>query len=172
MSKYSTEFKLQVVNEYLKSGGQKRVAHLFEIGHSDVRKWSLAYQAHGLVGLNPGPQTHTAQFKMQVLQYMATHQLSARSAAAHFNIASPSTIWMWQKLYNEDGITALQPKHTGRPLKFKPSDIKALLAKPLVELTHDELLRRAQYLEVENAYLKKLEALAQQKDLASKNKPK
>jgi len=73
---------------------------------------------------------------------------------------------------NEDGVAALKPKPTGRPLKFKPSNIKALLAKPLTELTHEELLCRAQYLEVENAYLKKLEALAQQKHLASKNKPK
>jgi len=47
-------------------------------------------------------------------------------------------------------------------LKFKLSDIKVLLAKPLTELTHDELLRRAQYLEVENAYLKKLEAILAQ----------
>lgn len=56
MSKYSTDFKLQVVNEYLKLGGQKRVAYLFNICQSDVRKWSLAYQAHGLSGLNPGPK--------------------------------------------------------------------------------------------------------------------
>ncbi|MBC7787039.1 MAG: helix-turn-helix domain-containing protein [Methylophilaceae bacterium] len=34
---------------------------------------------------------------MQVLQYIARHNLSARSAAAHFNIASPSTIWVWQQ---------------------------------------------------------------------------
>ena len=58
----------------------------------------------------------------------------------------------------------------GTATHVKPSDIKALLAKPLTSLTHEELLRKAQYLEVENAYLKKLEALAQQKHLASKNK--
>ena len=52
----------------------------------------------------------------------------------------------------------------------KQSEIAALLAKPSTELTHEELLRKALYLEVENAYLKKLEALAQQKHLASKNK--
>jgi transposase len=57
-------------------------------------------------------------------------------------------------------------------LKFKSKDIKALLAKSLTELTHEELLRRAEYLEVENAYLKKLEALAQQQDLANKRKSK
>jgi transposase len=54
----------------------------------------------------------------------------------------------------------------------KRSEIQALLAKPSEQLTHEELLLKAHYLEVENAYLKKLEALAQQKNLASQSKPK
>jgi transposase len=103
---------------------------------------------------------------------MEQHQISINQAAAHFNIPAPSTIGQWQRLYNEGGITALEPKPKGRQPMSKPSDIKALLAKPLSSLTHEELLRRAQYLEVENAYLKKLEALAQQKHLASKSKSK
>jgi transposase len=109
---------------------------------------------------------------MQVLQYIDLHQVSLHYAAAHFNIPSPSTVWVWQKLYNEGGIAALQSKPKGRLPMPKQSEIAALLARPSSELTHEELLRKAQYLEVENAYLKKLEALAQQKHLASKNKPK
>ena len=172
MSKYSKQFKLKVVQEFLKSGGLKRVGHLFEISHSDVRKWTLAYQAHGHSGLNPNFQHHSPQFKVQVLEYMAQHQISARPAAAHFGIGSMTTILQWQKLYNKGGITALEPKPKGRPSMSKRSEIAALLAKPSEQLTHEELLRKAQYLEVENAYLKKLEALAQQKHLASKNKSK
>ena len=172
MSKYSKQFKLKVVQEFLKSGGLKRVGHLFEISHSDVRKWTLAYQAHGHSGLNPSFQRHSPQFKVQVLEYMAQHQISARPAAAHFGIGSMSSILQWQKLYNEGGVTALEPKPKGRPSMSKRSEIAALLAKPSEQLTHEELLRKAQYLEAENAYLKKLEALAQQKHLASKNKSK
>jgi transposase len=103
---------------------------------------------------------------------MQINQISIRPAAAHFNIAAPSTIGQWLHLYIGGGITALEPKPKGRPPMSKPSNIKALLGKPLTSLTHEELLRKAQYLEVENAYLKKLEALAQQKHLASKNKSK
>ena len=88
MCKYSKQFKLKVVKEFLKSGGLKRVSHLFEISHSDVRKWALAYQAHGHSGLNPSHQRHSPQFKVQVLEYMAQHQISARPAAAHFGIGS------------------------------------------------------------------------------------
>jgi len=56
---------------------------------------------------------YSKQFKVQVLQYRAEHQLSARPAAAHFRIASMNTILQWQKLYNEGGITALQRKPKG-----------------------------------------------------------
>ena len=170
MSKYSKQFKLKVVQEFLKSGGLKRVGHLFEISQSDVRKWTLAYQAHGHSGLNPSFQHHSPQFKVQVLEYMAQHQISARPAAAHFGIGSMTTILQWQKLYNEGGITALANRPRGRP-PMSQLNIKALLKKPISELTPAELRRRLEYAEAEAAYLKKLEALAQSK-AAKENKPK
>ena len=48
---------------------------------------------------------------------------------------------------------------------FKPP------TKPLSELTQAELARYVEYLQAENAYLKKLEALAQSK-AAKESKPK
>jgi transposase len=170
MSKYSKQFKLKVVQEFLKSGGLKRVSHLFEISHSDVRKWALAYQAHGHSGLNPSHQRRSPQFKVQVLQYMAQHQISARPAAAHFGIGSMTTILQWQKLYNEGGITALANRQRGQP-PMSQFNIKALLKKPILELTPAELRRRLEYAEAQAAYLKKLEALAQSK-ATKESKPK
>lgn len=49
-------------------------------------------------------------------------------------------------------------------------NIKALLKKPISELTPAEMQRRLESAEAEAAYLKKLEALAQSK--AVKEKPK
>ena len=170
MSKYNKQFKLKVVKEFLKSGGLKRVAHLFEISHSDVRNWTLIYQAHGHSGLNPIYQRYSPQFKLKVLQYMVKHQVSIRPAAAHFGIRSMSTLLRWQKLYNEGGITALANRSRGRP-PMPNFNIKALLKKPISELTPAELRRRLEYAEAEAAYLKKLEALAQSK-AAKENKPK
>lgn len=60
MSKYSPEFKLQIIQEYLKLGGLKRIANRYEINTSDIRKWTLAYQAHGLPSLQKKvPSTST-----------------------------------------------------------------------------------------------------------------
>jgi transposase len=163
MSKYSKQFKLKVVKEFLKSGGLKRVGHLFEISHSDVRKWTLAYQAHGHSGLNPSHQRHSPQFKVQVLQYMAQHQISARPATAHFGIGSMTTILQWQRLYNEGGITALEPKPKGRPSMSKPFKPLVPTNKPVTQMTPEELMQELEYRRVETDYLKKLEALAQSK---------
>ncbi|MBU3629442.1 helix-turn-helix domain-containing protein, partial [Polynucleobacter sp. AP-Reno-20A-A9] len=148
----------------------RRVGHLFKISHSDVRKWTLAYQAHGHSGLNPSFQRYSPEFKVQVLQHMAAHQISARPAAAHFGIGSMTTILQWQKLYNEGGITALANRPRGRS-PMPHFNIKALLKKPISELTPAEMRRRLEYAEAESAYLKKLEALAQSK-AAKESKPK
>ncbi len=173
MSKHSTQFKLKVVQEYLKLGGLKRLSHLYSIDTSDIRNWTLAYQAHGLSGLQKRVYQHyTAHFKLSVLCYIKDEQVSLRLAAAHFNIANSSTITVWQKLYNEGGITALEPKPKGQTSMPKSFDIKALLKKPLADLTPAEMRRRLEYLEAENAYLKKLDALVQSKKLANKVKSK
>jgi transposase len=101
---------------------------------------------------------------------MALHQISARPAAAHFGIGSMTTILRWQKLYNGGGITELANRPVGRT-PMSQFNIKALLKKPVSELTPAELRRRLEYAEAEAAYLKKLEALAQSK-AAKENKPK
>ena len=173
MSKHSAQFKLKVVNDYLGGGGYLRVANHYGINTTDVRKWVLTHKLHGVSALQKrGYQQYTPQFKLLALEHMRANKASPRSTSAQFNIASPSTILVWQRLYNEGGITALEPKPRGRPSMPKRHEIQALLAKPSSELTPDELLRKLHYLEVENAYLKKLQALAQQKHLASKNKSK
>ena len=173
MSKYSKAFKLAVIKHYLAGNrGFKAVADQYGVKYAYVRKWVHAYQVHGQNSLTKTYTYHPSAFKLSVLKAMEQDQLSINQASARFNIPAPSSISHWQRLYNEGGITALEPKPKGRPPMSKPSDIKALLTKPLTSLTHEELLRKAQYLEVENAYLKKLEALAQQKHLVSKNKSK
>jgi transposase len=169
MSKYSKQFKLKVVKGFLKSGGLKRVGHLFEISHSDVRKWTLAYQAHGHSGLNPSHQRHSPQFKVQVLQYMAQHQISARPAAAHFGIGSMTTFCNGK---NSTIKVVLQPLPIDREdNSLCPNLISKHYSKAYLR-THAR--RDAKTFRVcrSGGYLpKKLEALAQSKAV-KENKPK
>ena len=86
----------------------------------------------------------TLILKVQVLQYMAQHQVSARPAAAHFGIGSMTTILQWQKLYNEGGITELANRQRGQS-PMSRFNIKALLKKPISEITPAEMRRRLEY---------------------------
>ena len=103
---------------------------------------------------------------------MKNNQTSIRPTAAHFNIAAPSSISVWQRLYNEGGIAALQARPKGRVPMPKPFKPFVPTNKPVTQMTQEELIQELEYRRVETDYLKKLEALAQQKHLASKNKPK
>lgn len=137
-----------------------------------MAKWVALYKLHGPKALQKHYSLHTTEFKIRVLNAMSEQGLSFKSAAAQFNIPSSATVSVWQRLYNEGGLNALKPKPKGRRPMRKKMDYQALLKKPIAELSHEELLQRLEYAEIENAYLKKLEALAQQKILAKQNKSK
>ncbi len=173
MAKYSYKLKLQVAQDYLKGlGGYRIIATRHGVTIRDVALWAALYKVHGAEGLKKHYSSHTAEFKEHVLKTMTEQSWSLRYTAVHFKIPSPSTIDVWQRLYNEGGLTALVSKKKGRRSMRKQMDYQALLNKPIAELSHEELLKRLEYAEAENAYLKKLEALAQEKSLANKNKSK
>jgi transposase len=93
---------------------------------------------------------------------------SVRETAAIFNIASHSTILSWQRSLELDGVDALQSKKKGRPtMKKDLNDLNAQLEEGSVEALQAEIER----LRMENAYLKKLNALVQIKE-KSPNKTK
>jgi transposase-like protein len=48
MTKYYTQFKLKVIQDYLKKASQCQTATLYGVNTSDVRGWTLAFQHHGL----------------------------------------------------------------------------------------------------------------------------
>ena len=62
---------------------------------------------------------YTAQFKLDVLNYMNDNGTSPNETAVIFNISSPSTIRNWRILFKKGGIDALKSKKKGRPLMKK-----------------------------------------------------
>lgn len=169
--KHSTAFKLEVVRHYLESGdGCRRTAKRFDLDFSAVRSWAAAYEQHGESGLNKGRCLYPAEFKLQVLEYIATEPASVRQACARFNIASFNTVLRWQRLYNAGGASALVNKPPRRPPSMPPKPPQPP-KKPISEMTPQELKRELEYLRAENAYLKKLDALIrQERDADAKKK--
>lgn len=172
MTKYSLDFKRQVVTAYLSGSRSVRaVAIEFGIDHSTVRKWTKAYQFHEESGLKKPFERYSVIFKLAVVNEVLNGQRSVRQACAVYNIPAYSSVHGWVRLYNEGGIDALQNQPRGRPRMSKQEKpIPARKKKAIEEMTREELLEELKDRQVEVAYLKKLKALVQSGQLAIKPK--
>lgn len=169
MSKYTKEFKLEVVSHYVSGlDGYRATANKYGINRSQVRSWVDIHRSDTPDSTEGRHAYRSAQLKRHVLERIQIDGLSLREACRRFNIAAASSILVWQKQYAEGGLAALERKPRERP-KMKPFKPPT---KPLSELTQAELARYVEYLQAENAYLKKLEALVQSKKQAAQKKPK
>ena len=101
----------------------------------------------------------SSEFKLNVIQAVKNGQFFAETAYLYFGIANSSVISWWLQAFEKQGINGLMPNPKGRPT-MKPKYPK-MTPKPKTE---EELLKyRILELEAENAILKKLQELNQQK---------
>lgn len=172
MGKYTEQFKLTAITTYLDgSNGFRRVARYFGIDFSLLRRWVASYQAGKNVQSGSHGQRYTSDFKQQVLSYMHEHRLSLRQTAAHFGLGQSSQIGIWQRQYYSGSLVAptviKQRKPITVPKKIKP-------AKPTdtddAQKSRDQLMAELEYLRMENAVLKELKALREEKERTSGKK--
>ncbi len=163
MVKYSYELKLQAVLAYLDGKESMRaIAKRFNISKTPLLNWIALYKENGVQGLIPNYTNYDIQFKMDVLNYMSEFGASLTQTAAVYNIPSPSTIHQWQRQVDFSGVDALLPKKKGRPSMKKETNKQPKQAP--VEGSPEALQARIKQLEMENEYLKKLNALVQNKE--------
>ncbi|WP_089896547.1 helix-turn-helix domain-containing protein, partial [Leuconostoc inhae] len=114
MSKYSYEFKLMVVKEWLSGAkGSTELVQKYGIG-SDymIREWRDEYFLTGSIG-STNHKTYTPEFKMQVINYyLSGHSCSETSR--HFAVFPGTTIANWLSAYRIFGYNGLKPKPKGR----------------------------------------------------------
>lgn len=167
MSKHTTELKFQIVQEYLNGRlGKRQIAKKYYVTPSDVQKWADAYRKHGMEGLCTTHGIYTGDFKVYVVEYMHNTSSSARQTAAHFNIPSYTSVCKWERIYLEEGKEALFIERRGKSGTMK-NTITNGNTKPNKQ-TEEDLLAEVQRLRMENEYLKKLNALIQERE-KSKN---
>jgi transposase len=113
---------------------------------------------------------YDGNFKLEVLKWMKTNRASLSETALHFDISTPSTVWFWQRKYEEKGVDALF-KRRGRAKQMtnSPDQIQKKEEEPS-EL--EKLQRENRLLKIENEYLKKLSALMQEPNNTDKSKRK
>jgi transposase len=106
---------------------------------------------------------------------MWDNKLSYAETAAQFNIRGQCHIGIWERSFLDGGAAGLMPPPKGRDEKMHdPKTDSSLLPeaqRPNDEgRSREELLKELNYLRMENAVLKKLEALVQAKQLAAARK--
>jgi transposase len=168
MSKHTKAFKLKLVKNYESSLlSYVTLSNQYKISTSSLKKWVYGYQAHGASYFNKRSQNYSADFKLKVMQSMDEQGLSLTRTAVLFNIPAVSTVLQWQRLYDAGGESALLSSRHGRPVMNQEKNKADKVPK---DMTQEELLEEVLNLRAERDYLKKLEALIQQKKLAAKNK--
>lgn len=97
---------------------------------------------------------------------MHTNHLSATQTAIHFKLSSGSTVTKWERIYYEEGPQALYEERRGRNKNMSSKSRKKKLSKDVEE----DLIAEVQRLRMENAYLKKLQALVQKRTKPKQSK--
>ena len=166
--KYSDEFKVKVVMDYLDghSGGCRMLSNKYGIDRSIIKRWIDLYKAGGVEQLSRVTRTYSGEFKIHVVEYIHQTSISINRAAAKFGIQSPPTISKWERIYYEEGKEALFEERRGRR-KSMPGKKNDNSKKKDVNENAD-LLKEVQYLRMENEYLKKLIALVQEREKSEK----
>lgn len=163
MAKYSEQFKLAIVEQYLDGKhGYGSIAAEHALPDSTVRTWVRLYAAHGTDGLVKKFSHYDAEFRLRVLNRMWDEELSYKQVASIYNIRNASCIGHWERCYHDGGLDALIPRKRGRPNAMPKLPPPEPAPPPdAAENTHDEMVAELNQLRMEVAYLKKLQALIQ-----------
>lgn len=165
MTKYSMEFRLEVVEFYHASGLSKEYTqNRFAINKSQLNNWIYCYERFGIDGLKNGApnKKYSFEFKRKAVLSIVEDGLSFTAAKEKFAMRNDSLIANWLRAYRKHGMEGLQPKAKGRPPVMKKK-IEIDFSKPDAQKTQEEILEELEYLRAENAFLKKWNALMKEK---------
>lgn len=176
--KYTVEEKLSILRDREENKlSRAEISAKYKISASTIRDWIRQYEDEGAAGLSkrvPGKPSgkYTPEFRIAVVQAMMENQWSYTETAKQYGI-NRSVVQLWMRTYQEKGCAGLEMKKNqetklenpkrGRPRKHP--------LKPREAAPRDkELLAELHRLRMENDYLKKLNALALEKELSARKK--
>lgn len=114
MTKYSCEFKVKVVSKYLKdSAGYKDLCKEYRIPSiSALTHWVQQAKSQGIESLKVKHTKvqYSQTFKMIVIEYVHTHQISRALTTAHFGISASQVNLLENKEWLEFANVAIRFK--------------------------------------------------------------
>ena len=169
MAKYSYEFKLKVVQEYLNGeGGYNYLCKKYNISTKiRLQEWVALYKKFGNDGLMRSRKNnnYSFQFKLHMVELYLSSEVSYQELALSQGIFTPALLAKWVNDFRNAGPDALRPKKKGRK-KTLGADKKSDFAKQVEDIPVDTSAEHIKKLEdenlklrIENAYLKELRRL-------------
>lgn len=161
MAKYSYQEKLEAVLRVIEDGmSAEASAKILGTAKIAVRCWVARYKQFGSDGLLLKNGSYTGDFKISVIEYMHDNHLSIFQTAVQFGIPTDATVGRWERIFYEEGPQGLYRNNRGRKIKMSSNKLKK---RKLSEETEEDLIAEVQRLRMENEYLKKLQALVQER---------
>lgn len=158
--KLTIEEKIKIIELREKGIGYGTIAKQFKVQDTTIKRIWYRYEKYGIEGIKHPSKNkkYSAALKLEIINRVSQGETKTR-LAVEYNLPGSGTIVSWIKKYEELGYNGLEGKPRGRP------KIMAKEEKKNTPLTNDEceefnqLKKKLEYLEMENAYLKKLDAL-------------
>ena len=165
--KLTMKDKIKIVELKEQGVGYRTIAKQFKVMDSTIKTIWYAYENHGIEGIKHPSKNrkYSAELKLEIINRVF-HGESKKRLAAEYNLPGAGTIVSWMKKYEELGYNGLEGKQ-GRPrgrlnIMAKEEKKNTPLTKNERE-EYNELKKKLEYLEMENEYLKKLDALVKQR---------
>ena len=167
MAKYDKNFKLLCINAYEQRKPLPKIEGILERSLIRyVKQWRLIYKEMGEKGLEDGFLQHnfTVKDKIKAIK-MVLKGHSYGEVARKMGMRAHSSVRRWHLAYMKDGIAGLQYR---KGIQISTSvEISTPMKKRLSKSEREELLalrKRNEILELENEYLKKLDALVSKRE--------
>lgn len=150
--------KVAAIKLLLEGAKINYVAKKTGIGHRNLKLYLSKYKKYGEMSLLDSPtyHRHLQSEKFRVIEDITNNGLSLLDASLKYEVYT-QTIARWLKKYKNEGLNGLTDKRMNR----------TMVKKKLTKKEQDELknLReRNEYLEAENALLKKVKALVEARE--------
>lgn len=167
--RWTKEEKLKMVLEYKKNGFTPTVEGCSrKTMYDHILRWAKIYDIYGESGLEHRSRHWTYEDKINAVQRVLDGE-SYHEVAHSLGMSNITQITTWHRKYLELGWEGLKLDGRGRKRKMGIKPVKPSKSKSQTEEIV-ELRKRLEYLEAENAYLKKLAALVQQRKAQEQKK--
>lgn len=173
MAKLTNKQRIEIYERKLKGESTKKLSIEYNINDSKIRYLYSLINKHGYSILRSNKNRYySKEFKLITINIVLIGKESTNSVAVDIGLSSNGILHNWIKKYKENCYNVVEKKR-GRKPKTMTKKIKINNNKKMtLEEKIKELEKRSLYLQAENEYLKKLEALIQEREQQKKKEPK